>query len=130
MTLDELKSCAGIADEMKSIKAQIAALEAKLFYAKHPKIDGMPKAASNGDGSDMIVRYLDLKDRYEKLYMNLVMKIESLEKELPALTRNQRLAVRYRYIQGLSISEVANRMSYTERQVHRLLREAEAKLCQ
>lgn len=130
MTLDELKSCAGIADEMKSIKTQITALEAKLFYAKHPKIDGMPKVQSGGDGSDMLVKYIDLKARYEKLYMDLVTKIESIENELPALTRNQRLAVRYRYIQGLPISEVANRMSYTERQIHRLLREAEAKLCQ
>lgn len=130
MTLDELKSCAKIADEMSSIKSQIAALEAKLFFAKHPKLDGMPKTPSGGDGSDMLVKYIDLKDRYEKLYIALVMNIESLEKELPALTRNQRLAVRYRYIQGLSISDVAKKMSYTERQVHRLLREAEAKLCQ
>lgn len=130
MTIQDLRNCARMIDEMTSIKCQIQTMEAKLYYAKHPKIDGMPKQSSSSDGSDMLIRYIDLKSQYEKLYADLAEKLKAVERSLEKLSSKERSAVRYRYLQGLSISEVAEKMAYTERQVHRILREAEYKLCQ
>lgn len=131
MTIQDLQECGKIIAEMESIKEQIELLEAKLYYAKQPKIDGMPHSSSAGDGSDMIVKYLDTKANYEKLYAQLAIKVQEVEKAMEAkLDSRERQAIRYRYIQALSISEVADKMAYTERQVHRILRDAEDKLCQ
>ena len=129
MTLKDLQECKGLADEMASIREQIAVMESRLYHAKPPKLDGMPKASGANDGMDMLVKYLDLKDRYSQRYALLADRIKAVEAAMEKLNPIERQAIRYRYLQGLSIYDVSIKLSYTERQIHRILREAESKIC-
>lgn len=129
MTIEDLRECSRLFDELICIEDQIKTMQSKLFYAKPQKINGMPKTGGGGDGADMLVKYIDLKDKYSKLYMDLADRIKAVEKALERLDSLERQAIRYRYMQGLPIYEVALKLSYTERQVHRILRRAESKLC-
>lgn len=129
MTLKDLHECRHLADEMQSIQDQVKVMEAKLFYAKALNLDGMPRANGATDGADMLVKYIDLKDKYQQRYIELSDKIKAVEKAIEKLDATERRAIRYRYLQGLQISDVAAKMAYTERQIHRILRAAESKLC-
>lgn len=131
MTLDDLRELSRLNEELDSIKSQIDTMEARLMAARPPKLDGMPKSFTTGDGSDMLVSYIALKDKYQKLYQSYAGRIDAAEDKIltSGLSSVQRQAIRYRYIQGLTVQETADKLSYTERQTHRILRDAESKLC-
>lgn len=129
MTINDLREIACLSREVPQIEDELETLKAKLIYAKSPKLDGMPKQTSSGDGADMIVKYIDLKEHYKQMLADLLGKYKDLEKLVLKLPPDERRAIRYRYIMGMTIREVSQAMNYTERQIHRLLRSAEKKIC-
>lgn len=129
MNIKELRDIACLSREVPQIEDELETLKAKLIYAKGPKIDGMPHSHNVTDGTDMIVKYIDLKEHYKTMLADLLGRYKDLEKLVLKLPPDERRAIRYRYIMGMTIREVAQAMNYTERQIHRLLRSAESKIC-
>lgn len=130
MTIQDLKDTAQLEREIEEIKNRIEAMEAKLFYAKGIKIDGMPHNNANKDITDLYNSYIELKDTYQK---KLAMLTETIKKVVDAaekLPTVERRAIQLRYIDGKPISIVAQEMGYEQRQVYRILKAAEAKICQ
>lgn len=97
-------------------------LEEIRFMKRYPSMnnDGMPHGSNSSDLSDYVAlidekeRELE-KERYLRIksYTEITNQIDLLENE------NERDVLHYRYIKGLSWWEVAEKMGYSERQIHR-----------
>lgn len=83
-------------------------------------MDGMPHGSNQSDLSDYAADLDELeqklmKERYERVlaYKEIVRRIKSLESE------NEKDVLFYRYIAGYDWWEIAQKLRYSERQVHR-----------
>lgn len=83
-------------------------------------MDGMPHGSNQSDLSDYVAELDSLErklveERYRRVlaYKEIVRRIKSLESE------NEKDVLFYRYIAGYDWPEIARKLRYSERQVHR-----------
>ena len=83
-------------------------------------MDGMPHGSTQSDLSDYVAELDSLErklveERYRRVlaYKEIVRRIKSLESE------NEKDVLFYRYIAGYDWPEIARKLRYSERQVHR-----------
>lgn len=83
-------------------------------------MDGMPHGSNQSDLSDYVAELDSLErklveERYRRVlaYKEIVRRIKSLESE------NEKDVLFYRYIAGYDWPEIAQKLRYSERQVHR-----------
>lgn len=102
------------------INAEIAELRSmKISPSMHN--DGMPHGSSQGDLSSYVAE-LDrmiselIRERYVRMveYQNIVRQIKRLRSE------NEKDVLFYRYIRGMDWWEIAEKMSYSERWIHKI----------
>jgi DNA-directed RNA polymerase specialized sigma subunit len=105
-----------------------ARIEAELHEVRSMKMsisvgsnDGMPRGSGQSDLSSYAARLDNLErnlvnERYKriKLYENIAEQIEKLP------NTNEKDVLFFRYIKGLDWYEIAEKMSFTERHIHRL----------
>ena len=106
---------------VQRINAEIEELRAMKMYPSVKDSDGMPHG-SNGTGDlsgyaadlDAMIQEL-IEERYLRIktYQQIVRQIKRL------LSENEKDVLFYRYIKGLDWWEIAEKMKYSERQVHR-----------
>lgn len=107
---------------VKRITAEIEELRAMKMYPSVKDNDGMPHG-SGGQGDlsgyaadlDEMIKNL-IEERYLRIktYQQIARRIKRLRSE------NEKDALFYRYIKGMDWWEIAEKMKYSERQVHRL----------
>lgn len=130
MTIDELRENVQLENEVEEIKKRIETMEAKLFYAQGLKLDGMPHNNSSKDITDLYNSYIELKDIYQKKLLALTNANKAVVKAAEKLPSLERRVLQLRYIDGKPVSVIANEIGYEQRQVYRILRSAESKICQ
>ena len=101
---------------IRRIEAELAELRA-MKVSGSVKMDGMPHGSGQGDLSGYAAE-LDknlLRERYHRVlaYKEIVAQIKALKSE------NEKDVLFYRYIAGLDWWEIAEKLQYSERQVHR-----------
>lgn len=119
MTKEELKQYRSLKREIGLLEENIKTLRTSLFSA--PKLDGMPKSNYSADRtSEIIAKIVDLEnllqDKIDK-YIETRTEIEVCINSLPA---DERLLMRYRYIEGMSWEETAVAMHYSWQHIHRI----------
>lgn len=118
MTKRDLQQYRALCDEANTIKAEIERLQTSV---QSPKLTGMPHGGGDPDRvGALVAKKIDLEnrlmDRAEQLY-ELRHKIEdAMERLVP----DQRLLIRYRYIEGLTWESICVRMHYQWAQIHRI----------
>ena len=115
---------------VQRITAEIEELRAMKMYPSVKDNDGMPHG-SGGQGDlsgyaanldQMIQELIDERYMRIKTYQQIAGQIKKLRSE------NEKDVLFYRYIKGLDWWEIAEKMGYSERQVHRFHGKALAKL--
>ena len=66
---------------------------------------------------------------YEEKRQRLLRDILAIEQAIDVLPYRERTALRMHYIEGLTQTQVAERMHYSKRQIQRILDRAVARLC-
>lgn len=107
---------------VQRITAEIEELRAMKMYPSVKNNDGMPHG-SGGQGDlsgyaadlDQMIKNL-IEERYLRIktYQQIARRIKRLRSE------NEKDVLFYRYIKGMDWWEIAEKMKYSERQVHRL----------
>lgn len=123
MTKDDLRAYKALRQERDHLAQLIEELEAVLYGPKVPTIDGMPRGGGF-DNSHVIDKIGDKHDKLKKLYEAKVAELDARMAEIEAaiepLAPTERDLIRLHYFQGLTWEEVAVRMSYSWRHVHRI----------
>ena len=125
MTEAELKEYINIKRERDQLREMLDEIEATLYHPKIQHMAGMPSNISDGNRQeDLIVKHIDLQDRYKAKIEELAARQLEVEKAIDALRPPHRMLLRYRYIDGLTWEQVSERLHYSWSQTHRLHREA------
>lgn len=103
-------------------------LEVRIYSAKHPRIDDMPKGGKPVDMADLIVKLVELRDRYASKLMEVMEKHEEILNKVDELPLVERTVIKLRYIKGLTVKQTAEETRYSERQIIRIQRRAISKL--
>lgn len=130
MTKNDLMENIQLVNEVEELKLRIESIEAKLFYAKGLKLDGMPRSNAKSDITDLYNSYIELKETYLQKLLRLIDSTKAVVEASERLSPVERRAIQLRYIDGKPVSVVACELGYEERHTYRILREAESKLCQ
>lgn len=110
------------------MREQIEELEVRLYSAKHPSLTDMPKGGKPIDTADLIIKLVELKERYFDKLMDVTETHEKILDALDVLQDTERNVIRLRYIKGMTIRETAEELMYSERQVYRLQKSALKKI--
>ena len=125
MTEAELKEYINIKRERDQLRDMLDEIEATLYHPKIQHMTGMPSNISDGNRhEDLIVKHIDLQDRYKAKIEELAARQLEVEKAIDALRPPHRMLLRYRYIDGLTWEQVSEKMHYSLRNVHRMRKEA------
>ncbi len=114
VTRKELEGYRSSRDELRDLRARMRQAEL---------------AAMESDRESDRERAITAAQRYETLADERADEMERIEAEIDNLGKSdQRRIVRMRYIDGLRIRDIARRVSYSERQVKRIIDAAVAEL--
>lgn len=131
MNKERLRQYQAIKHELDQVSGQIEELEASLYSPRAQQMDGMPFAPSGGssDAREAILdKKAELLRHYQQLQADLDAERLAIERAIENLEPMLRMLMRLRYLDGLRWEEVCTQMSYSWRQVHRLHKQALAKL--
>lgn len=94
-----------------------------------PTYSAAPRVGGNGQQmEENVIRLLMVKEQHELIRAELGQARSELQKKMELIPDGvQRAALGMRYIQGMSIREIMQAMNYSERQVFRILEEAESR---
>lgn len=104
------------------INAEIAELRAMKMYPSMKPDDGMPHGSGGQDDLSGYAAELDemintlIEERYQRIktYQAIVRQIKRMRSE------NEKDVLFYRYIRGLAWWEIAEKMKYSERWIHKI----------
>ena len=104
------------------ITEEIAELREMMKSVKAVNYDGMPHGSGGqGDLSGEVVRIQTLIDELRQERGMQIMTYQEIARRIKRLkSRNEDDVLFYRYIKGLEWWEIAELMSYSERQIHRI----------
>lgn len=107
------------------LEAKLDALEMKLKTIRSSNLSGMPRGGVPVTMEDLIADKMDLEDRIKRLKAKSRNLKKSVYEEIDTLEDPRYCEVLEAYfVDCLSIEEIAERMSYTERHVYALYKEA------
>lgn len=132
VTLRKLRDFRALGRRISRIEERLEELEAPLYDPRTPRLSGMPRSPSTRAGSAqerLADATIDLRATYLHQLARLREEAGRIETALDAL-QPQILAdvLRLRYIDGLTIAETAEAMSYSTRNIDLLQRRALARL--
>lgn len=130
ITADQLREYAYLSGEIETIEEQIETIGAKIMAAKPPKLDGMPHSETVTDGADLIVKYIELQELMQKKLDRSIKLHYQIDNLTDALPSEERIAVRYKYLHGMTVAEIARKMNYSERQIQRIVKSGVERMLQ
>lgn len=134
LTKQELKSYNHLKKEIEQLQEQIKQLNLQIYMVSSTKITGAPGGSGSPDKiADNIARLDELMRYYMDKLQVVVMRQEQIEKEIEQLPEQERVLMRYRYIEGLEWENIAVKMGYSWRNIHyihsKALQQIEKKVC-
>ena len=124
-----------ILNEYRAIQKEIAQLEKQIdrleALARSPRISqltGMPRGGRVTDGMDIIVKIEDLRTQYYYKLSQFLDLQSMAENIMDALNHEERTIVRYKYIDGLSNQNIADKVNWSRATVKRRLNAAMKKI--
>lgn len=114
--------------EIEQLDEQIERLEALATSPRISNYSGMPRGGQVTDGMDIVAKIADLKDLYYFRIGEFLDVQAQAEKELEQLGIEERVVVRYKYIDGMRNADIAERIHYSEATIKRRIKSAREKL--
>ena len=128
MTIKDLRAYQMAKKDAEKIEEELKELESRLTSPKAPNLDGMPKASGVTGMDDLIIRYLDLQQKYEEMVNKMFKTFDEINEEINGLPSDERYIIRCRFVLGLTIRETAEESNYSEAQVKRIQRRGMSKI--
>lgn len=123
MTKQELRNYRKIEKEIRQIDGMIRELNARAYSPRIPRLTGMPGATTTESGSAqerIATEIMELKQRYEVRVLELLAERKAIENAIAGLQDpDQRMILRYHYIDGMSWKGTAKRSHMDESTVYR-----------
>lgn len=123
-----IKEFRSIQKEIKQLDEKIKELEALAAVPASSNLSGMPRSGRVTDGMDIMARVMDLKAMYARKKQQLLDMTKGAEAEIETLGSEERLIIRYRFIDGLSVRATARKAYCSPETVKRRTRAAMEKL--
>ncbi len=120
MTKQNLQRYREIMLEAEQLQEQMKRLESTIIFPSQKLKDLPPSSFDNNKMAKIVEKLLALQDLYSKKLSDSCaaqLEVESYISSLPE--REQRL-MRYRYIEGLTWEQVADKMHYSSKQIRRI----------
>lgn len=122
MTKADLKEYKALRMERDRLAELIQGLESALYGPKLPTLDGMPRS-NPVEGSrleKLVHKHIHLQQLYQKKVAELDKRMAYIEECIEPLEPTERTLIRLHYFQGMPWEEVAVKMNYSWRHVHRI----------
>lgn len=128
MDAEILKQYREIQGEIAQLEKQIDRLE---MLARSPRIShltGMPRAGRVSDGMDIVAKIEDLRAQYYAKLSQFLELQQMAERIMEGLGHEERTIVRYKYIDGLTNMDIADKVNWSTATVKRRLKAAMKKM--
>lgn len=121
MTKKDLLKYKGIKQEIESLSETIEKMQS-IKFPKIPKLTGMPNGKGTQDSfGDAVADYIDRVNELSDKIEDLVLELGIIEDEIAKLkVADQRSVLRYKYFCGMTWTEVADVMGWSESTCRRL----------
>lgn len=121
ITKEELKEHYRLKQETVELEETIKKLQLQAQSVSATKITGAPAGSGSPDKiADNLSRIEKLIQYYQQKLEKLLIQQKRIEEAIESLPTNERLLMRYRYIDGLDWIDVAAKMNYSWKQTHRI----------
>lgn len=129
MTKKELREYNVLKIEVEQLEEQIIFWKERKTSIKSQIISDMPQCGGgNKTLLDILVSIEATIDKLTKKLNILINRTTEIEEIIEELNITERVLMRYKYIDGLKIFQIAQRMNYSERQVNNIHSEALKKI--
>jgi len=129
ITKEELKEHYRLKQETIELEETIEKLQLQAQSVSATKIMGAPGGSGSPDKiADNLARIEKLIQYYQQKLEKLLIQQKRVEEAIESLPANERLLMRYRYIDGLDWIDVAAKMNYSWQHTHRIHAKALARL--
>ena len=122
--MKEIKEYKSIQAEITQIESEIDRLESIKNSPRISHLTGMPRSGRVTDGMDIIARIDELITAYYRCLGALLELQAEVEKQLAALGREERVVIRYKYVDGMRNRDIADKMNYSESTIKRRIKAA------
>lgn len=121
MNRERLRAFRSMAREAEQIRYQLADIEARMYSPKVQRLSALPKSAGDGHSmEDAAISHLQLQDRYRTQLNRIEREQLAIEEAIEDLSTEQRMVIRYRYLDLLPWEQVCRAMRYEWAQTHRI----------
>lgn len=121
MNRERLRAFRSRSRELEQLRDQIRAIESRMYSAKGAQYSAMPKGTSDGHSMDgAAIFHLQLQDRYRAQIALLEREQLAIETAIAPLPVEERMVIRFRYMDRLSWEMVSQKMTYSWSQTHRI----------
>lgn len=127
-TTDILTKYRDIQNEIKQIEGKIDKLEALARSPRISALTGLPRGSKKRDLSDIVAKIDELLDLYYLKLGQLLDMQAAAEKALEEMGIEERVVIRYKYIDGLSNVAITDRVHYSTSTIRRRIMDAMERL--
>ena len=121
ITKEELKEHIRLKQEIADLKENIEKLRLQAQSISATRITGAPAGSGSPDKiADNLARVDNLIQHYQQKIERLLIQQKRIEEAIESLPANERLLMRYRYIDGLDWIDVAANMNYSWQWMHKM----------
>lgn len=121
MTKKDLEQFLTIREEIKQLNDQKALLEEQKTSIKSQIMNDLPKGGGTARLlEDIIIEIEDIIVDIAKKSSELATQMLNIEKCIEDLEPNERILIRYKYLKGMSYSEIEKKMYYCVRHLKRM----------
>lgn len=121
ITKEELKEHYRLKQETVELEETIKKLQLQAQSVSATKITGAPAGSGSPDKiADNLSRIEKLIQYYQQKLEKLLIQQKRIEEAIESLPTNERLLMRYRYIDGLDWVDVAANMNYSWQWMHKI----------
>lgn len=105
--------------EIEQLEQQIDRLQMLAQSPRVSNLTGMPRAGRTTDGMDIVAKIEDLQTQYYAKIGELLEMQGEIEALMAKLDNEERVAIRYKYMDRLKNYEIADKMKYSESTIKR-----------
>lgn len=107
---------------LRRLYKTIKQLDAELQGPKGSSLDGMPRGSDISRPTERkAIKRAEYVNKYRRIKQDLLDRRPAIEAALVSLPVREQRALRYRYLDALAVSQVGQKMNYSERHVYRIL---------
>lgn len=126
MTKERLENYKKIVRERIRLEEKLAQVEAALYSPKIPQLTAVPPSGTpTGKGMEALAdKHMELQQFYQAKLDELAAEQLEIEHAISSLDETARTVLGYHYIDGLTWSEVANKVHYCLTSIHNIKNKA------